>query len=63
MAFSNSRATPKGLAAALRNLRAKARKPTEADRPPPSVFQGRAPVRFIEGQLSLEDEGGRGEAA
>jgi hypothetical protein len=53
MAFSGHRSTPPGLAEALRNFRRAAkRKPTDADRPPPSTFSGRQPRR-ITGQLEL----------
>jgi hypothetical protein len=53
MAFSRSRKTSEGLTQALRLLHATRRKPTEADRPPLSILQGRRPVRKIDGQLDI----------
>jgi hypothetical protein len=47
-----------GLQAAVQAERhAKRRKPTEADRPPPSTFAGRQP-RHITGQLDIYENGG-----
>jgi len=56
MAFSKSHKTSEGLAQALRLLRAARREPTEADRPPPSIFQGRRPVRHMDGQLDIYEK-------
>jgi hypothetical protein len=46
---------PPGLCEALRLSRLPKRKPTEADRPPPSTLPGRK-TRPLPGQLSLVDE-------
>ena len=43
-----------GLTQAIRLLKAERRKPTDADRPPPSPLPGRK-VPYIAGQLSLID--------
>jgi hypothetical protein len=55
MAFSKSRRTSAGLHEALRLLAAPRRKPTDNDRPPPSVSPGRR-ARPIDGQLRLGEE-------
>jgi hypothetical protein len=54
MAFSKSQHTSAGLREALRFLKAPKRKPTDADRPPPSSLPGRR-ARLVDGQLGLEE--------